>query len=164
MQDCLPKWCMRAAPKLMPPVLWCFVCMMYYVRFQYVTSIWCIMSEADIDHMAVEFEPSHQYSTAFFHCVTSGIRGAVWQNSVWHRSAYEVKGWNWIPPCRKNGGHEHSSPLTECLWRPNSGCEHSEAVDGAFQQWWQQWWSPPLVQIVISTACSSCSLLTKTQS
>ena len=28
--------------------------------------------------------------------------------------------------------------LVECLWRPNSGCEHSEAVDGAFQQWWQQ--------------------------
>ena len=28
--------------------------------------------------------------------------------------------------------------LVECLWRPNSGCEHSEAVGGAFQQWGQQ--------------------------
>ena len=28
--------------------------------------------------------------------------------------------------------------LPEHLWRPNSGCEHSEALGGAFQQW-QQW-------------------------
>ena len=26
--------------------------------------------------------------------------------------------------------------LPECLWRPNSGCEHSEVVGGVFQQWW----------------------------
>ena len=30
--------------------------------------------------------------------------------------------------------------LAECLWRPNSGSEHSEVVGDAFQQWqWQQW-------------------------
>ena len=29
--------------------------------------------------------------------------------------------------------------LAECLWRPNSGCQHSEAVGGIFQQWQQQW-------------------------
>jgi len=28
----------------------------------------------------------------------------------------------------------------ECLWRPNSGCENSEAVGGALQQWQQQQW------------------------
>ena len=28
--------------------------------------------------------------------------------------------------------------LLNVLWRPTSGCEHSEAVDGVFQQWWQQ--------------------------
>ena len=33
---------------------------------------------------------------------------------------------------------------TERLQRPNSGCEHSEAVGGVFQQWQQQ-------QQVIST-------------
>ena len=37
----------------------------------------------------------------------------------------------------KNGTYWDSSTLTECLWRPNSGCEHSEAVGGAFQQWQQ---------------------------
>jgi len=36
---------------------------------------------------------------------------------------------------KKNGTHWHSSTLAEHLWRPNSGCEHSEVVDGAFQQW-----------------------------
>ena len=29
----------------------------------------------------------------------------------------------------------HSSALAEHLWRPNSGCEHSQAIGGAFQQW-----------------------------
>jgi len=43
--------------------------------------------------------------------------------------------------------------LAEYLWRPNSGCEHSEVVSGTFQQWQQQQWSSPLVHIVMSTAC-----------
>ena len=29
---------------------------------------------------------------------------------------------------------------TEQSWRPNSGCEHGEAVGGVFQQWRQQQW------------------------
>ena len=32
----------------------------------------------------------------------------------------------------------HSLTFTDncsVLWRPNSGCEHSEAVSGVFQQW-----------------------------
>ena len=41
-------------------------------------------------------------------------------------SADEAKMCHWILPCRKHGTHWHSSALTECLWRPNSGCEHSE--------------------------------------
>ena len=50
--------------------------------------------------------------------------------------------------CEWNKGVELNSsmwkklyPLTfiaECLWRPNSGCEHSEALSGAFQKRWQQ--------------------------
>jgi hypothetical protein len=31
----------------------------------------------------------------------------------------------------------HSLILAECLWSPHSGYEHSEAVSGAFPQWWQ---------------------------
>jgi len=30
--------------------------------------------------------------------------------------------------------------LAELSRRPTSGCEHSEAVGGAFQQWQQQQW------------------------
>jgi len=33
---------------------------------------------------------------------------------------------------KKHCTHWHSSMLAECLWRPTSGCEHSEAVGGAF--------------------------------
>ena len=51
---------------------------------------------------------------------------------------YEAKVWNWTPPHGKNGTHWHLSTLAEHLWRSNSRCEHSEAVGGAFQQWWQQ--------------------------
>ena len=36
----------------------------------------------------------------------------------------------------KNCTHWHSLMFAEHLWR--WGCEHSEAVDGAFQWWWQQ--------------------------
>ena len=72
--------------------------------------------------------------------VTDGSRGAVWQNGVWHGSAYVAKVCHWIPPCSKNGTQWHSSILAECFWRPNSGCEHSEAVGGAFQQWWKRQW------------------------
>ena len=38
----------------------------------------------------------------------------------------------------KNGTHWHSSMIAEHLQRLNSGCQHSEAVGGAFQlqrQW-----------------------------
>ena len=56
---------------------------------------------------------------------------------------------HWIPPYGKNGIHRHSPMFPENLWRTKTGCEHSEAVGGAFQQWWQ--WSPLLVQTVTST-------------
>ena len=87
--------------------------------------------------MAVESELSHQNSITCCCCVTNGSREVVWQNGVWCGSAYEAKVWNWIIPCGKNCTHWHSSPLAESLWRPNSGCEHSEVQGGAFQQWWQ---------------------------
>ena len=113
---------MRAAPKVMPPMLSC----------------WPTTSEADVGSMVVEAQPSHQYSPTFCCHATDGSRGAIWQNGVWHGSEDEAKVWNWIPPCRKNGTHWHSLMLAEYLWRPNSGCEHSKAVGGTFQQW-QKW-------------------------
>jgi len=66
---------------------------------------------------------------------TDGIRGTVWQNDIWHEGAYEAKVYCWIPPCRKNCTHWHSSVLAEHLWRPNNECKHGEAVDSRFQQW-----------------------------
>ena len=105
-----------------PPILWCWP-----------------TSEADVGGMAVETESSHQYSLTFCCCVTDGSKEAVWQNDIWSESAYEAKVSHWIPPCgKKNGPHWHSLTLAECWWRPNSGCEHSEMVGGAFQHWWQQ--------------------------
>ena len=84
--------------------------------------------------MAVEAQPSHQYSTTFCCCVTDGSRGAVWQNSIWHWSGYEAKMCHWIPLCGKKGTHWHSLTLAEYLWGPDSGCEHCEAVGGTFQK------------------------------
>ncbi|MEQ5146204.1 hypothetical protein ABN231_18085 [Proteus mirabilis] len=38
---------------------------------------WPTTSEVDVGGMAVEVEPSHQYSITFCCCVTDGSRGAV---------------------------------------------------------------------------------------
>ena len=102
----------RAAPKVMPPSLWC----------------WPTTLEMDVGGMAVKAEPSHRYSIPFRYCMTDGSRGAVWQNGAWHGSAYGAKGWDRILPCRKNGTQWHSLLLSEYSQRPNSGCEHSEVV------------------------------------
>jgi len=107
---------------LMPPILLC----------------WPTTSEANIVYMAEEVEPSRQYSVKFCCRATDDSRGAVWQNGVWHGSAYETKMCNWIPPCGKNCTKWHSPTLAERLRRLNSGCQHSEAVGGAFQQWRQR--------------------------
>ena len=61
----------------MPPMLLC----------------WPTTSEADVGSMIVEGEPSCQYSITFCCCVIDGSRGAVWQNGIWHGSAYEAKGY-----------------------------------------------------------------------
>ena len=99
---------------------------------------WPMMSEADVGGMAIEVEPSHQYPITFCCRATDGSTGVVWQNGVWHESAWEEMVCHWIPPCGKHGTHWHSLMLAECFWRPNSGYEHSEAVGGVFHQWWQR--------------------------
>ena len=86
------------------------------------------MSEVDPGGMAEETEPSHQYSITFCCCVRDGSEGAIWQNGGLHGSAYEAKVYYSVPQCGKDGTHWHSSMLAERLWRPNSGCEHSEEV------------------------------------
>ena len=102
----------------------------------------CPMTSKDgqqnVRGMAVEVTPSHQYSSKFCYRVIGGSRGAVWPNSVCHGSVYEVKMWNWIPPCRKICTHWCLLMIAEWIWRPSSGREHSEAVSDVFQQWQQQ--------------------------
>ena len=72
----------KGAPKVKPPIL------LY----------WSMTSEVYVGGLAVEAEPSHQYSTTFCCCVTDVCRGAVWPNGIWHRSVYEAKVCHWIPP------------------------------------------------------------------
>ena len=81
-------------------------------------------------------------------------KGRFWWNGLWHGSVYGAEVRNWIPSCGRNGTHWHSLMLVECLWRPNSGCEHTEAVGGAFQQWWQ-WCEREVMtmQIFMRAAC-----------
>lgn len=52
---------MRAAPKLIPPIL------LY----------WSMMSGVNVGGMAVDVEPSHRYSVTFCCCLTDGSRGAI---------------------------------------------------------------------------------------
>lgn len=68
---------------------------------------------------------THQYSVIRCCCATDGSGGAVWQNRIWHGSAYEKKVWNWILPWRKNCIRRHSVMLAECLQGPSSWCEHN---------------------------------------
>ena len=130
---------MRVAPKVTFPVLWC----------------WPTASEADGGGMAVEVEPFHQYPIALCCLVTDGSRRAAWQNGVWHGSAYEAKVWHWIPSCGKDVTYWHSSKLAECLWRPNTGCEHSGGCEHRwhFSSGDSNSGSSPLVQTFTSMVC-----------
>ena len=69
---------------------------------------WPTMSEADVGGMAVEIEPSCEYSVKFCYPTTDGSRGA---NGIWHGSAYEGKVWNLIPPCGKVAPIDILQPL-----------------------------------------------------
>lgn len=113
------------APKLMPLILLC----------------WLMMLVMDVSSMVVEAEHSRLYSITCCCCVTAGSRGTVWQNGRWHGSVDETKACHWIPTCRKNGTHWHSSTLDEHFGRPKCECEYSEAVGSVFQHWWQWQWA-----------------------
>ena len=96
-----------------------------------------MISEADGGCMAEEAEPSHQCSIIFCCRVTDSRRERLWQNGIWGGSAYEAQVSHWIPPCGKK--YHPLKFIDTCwrvdLWKLNNGCEHSEAVGGAFQQW-----------------------------
>jgi len=117
---------------------------------------WPTTPKGDVGSMAVDAEPSQQYSITFCCSVTESRRG-VWQNSIWHGSVDEVKVCHWIPAWGKNVTCWHSLILAGHFWRPNSRCELSEAVSVVFQGWWQ--WHDSLatfqiaMQIFTSVAC-----------
>ena len=101
--------------KVMPPILWC----------------WPTMSEADVGGMAEEAESSHQCSITFCCRVTDSSRGTVWQNGVWHGSAYEAKVCHWILPWESMAPIDTCQRLLvlclwKCLWK--------------LQWMWVQWW------------------------
>ena len=116
------SWSTSSAAKIMPSIL-----------------LSCpTTSEVDVGDMAVEFEPSHQYPITFCCHVTDSSGRAVQYNGLWYGSKYGVKVYLWIPPCENNGNYWYVLILAERWWIPNSGCENTEGVGGAFQQW-QQW-------------------------
>ena len=75
----------RAVPTVMPPLLLC----------------WTMKSVVDVGGLAVEVEPSCQYSITFCYHVTDDSRGVVSHNGIWHGSTSEAKVCHCIPPCRK---------------------------------------------------------------
>ena len=68
---------------------------------------WPKKPEADVGVIAVEAEPSHQYSVTCCCCVTDGSRGALWQNSIWNGNVHEAKVCHWILLHSKNGMNIH---------------------------------------------------------
>lgn len=98
-----------AAPKVMPPTLFCGP-----------------TSEVDVGGMTKEVEPSQKLSITFFCCVTDDSKETVWQNDseVPMEQRYGLV----FIHAEKNGTHWHSLAHAKCFWRPDSGCEHSEAV------------------------------------
>mgnify|MGYP001853103825 CR=1 FL=1 len=83
------------------------------LEIQKETFIWYMHWIICVSGMAVEGEPSLQYSITF-HChVTDGSRGAVWQNGIWRGSTYEAKVCHWIPP---RGKKLHPLTLINTCW------------------------------------------------
>jgi len=113
----------RNALKVMPPILFC----------------WLTISKADVVSIAVEVQPSHQYSIMFGCHVTDGSRGAHCQNNIWHGRTYKVKVWNWIPPWGKKW---HPLTFTDACWTLMEIKQWmwAEVMGNAFQQWRQQRW------------------------
>ena len=108
-----------------------------------VSPIWCwpTMSEADAGDMAVQAEPSHQYSITCC-CVTDGSRGALWHNGIWCGSAGRAKVCHWIPPGSTSGTHWH--PLTLAVSTVRGGWYIPAAVIATVGHlcWYGCLWAP----------------------
>ena len=112
-----------------------------------------MISEVDVGSLAVEVEPSHQYSVMFCCHETDSSSWAAWHNSAWHESTFEAQVCYWIPPCRNNCTHWHSSTPVNIYG--------DQTVDVSTARWWvvhfsrgnNNCGSPPLVQDVMSKAC-----------
>ena len=92
------------------------------------------MSEADAGGMILEVEPSHQRPitvVSVWEIVAEGQSDKM----VSDKEAYVLQRCV-IESMQKHDTCWHPSMLAEQLQRPHSGCEHSEVVGNAFQQWW----------------------------
>ena len=132
---------MKDTLKVMPPIL------LY----------WPIVSEMKVVGMAIDVEASHQYSVTFCCPSTDGRRNSL---TKWYltRKCKWCKGVSF--PHRTSCTHWHSFTLAECLWRSNNGCECTEVVRDAFQQWRQKRERQAMFQIVMPIFTSmACRLL-----
>ena len=95
-----------------------FVMLAYGIRGRWMLAVW-------------QQSLNLQYSITFC-CRVTGI----WQNDVWHGSAYEQKVWNLIPLCEKNAGRlfdgqDHG--LFDCKIIPREQWSRAQCLDG--DQW-----------------------------
>ena len=101
------------------------------------------MSEAAVGDMAVEVEPSCQCSVKFCCRASDDSRGAIWQNGVWHESAYEAKVCNWIPPCGKK---LHPMTFIDTCWM------FKETKQWMLAQWGSEWRASAVVTATWKTS------------
>jgi len=106
---------MRAPPNVTPPILSC----------------WTTTSEVGVVGTAVKAE-SFQHSITFCCYATKQMAAEGQTGKMVSDMEVHMKKW-----CVTELFHVEkiaAVDLAEHLWRPNSECEHSEAVDSVFQQ------------------------------
>jgi len=107
-------YAMRAAPKVMPPIL---LCWLYGSRGWTFSPVFhCFLLLCD---------RWQQRGRLTQWCV---IQKCIWSKGITLNSSM-----------LKIGTHWHSLLLAGCFWRRNSGCEYSEAVGAVFQMCWPTW-------------------------
>ena len=85
------------------------------------------------------FSPISHYT--LLPCNSWQQSGSVTQRCLtWKCTSSQPSSCHWIPPGENDDTHWPSSIFAERLWSPSSGCELSEVVHGAFQQWGQWHW------------------------
>jgi len=145
---------MRAVLKAVPPILWC----------------WPTTSEVDAAGRAEEAEPSHQYPIPFCCVTVEGQSDRMASDMEVHakqRCATEFLREENIWPmdihwCLLNAYEDQTLfipnlnlplSISPCPTKTGSGCEHSKAVSGKFQQCERQATSQTALQVFRSVAC-----------